>query len=276
MKSLIIYLLSVVFVGCELVVEDESAPINSQMSVSCVISPQDTLLIAYVFGVQSIGSSSFHRNAEVNDAMVLISDGFTADTLKFNLERGRYESAPNYVKIETSKEYHLLIEAPEKTALEATCLIPPSLDSLNINGRYLEDDYSFTLSWHNPEANPYYVVTLYSNAYAFFDNFRYQLNPALLDEIEFPSEDHQVRNTLPGIVQAAALSDSASMEVIVMNVDRNFYDFIETYERYSSWQSNNSGSLLPNFQEMPLIFSNVENGKGIFSGHNRATAVFSF
>ncbi|MBX2893794.1 MAG: DUF4249 family protein [Cyclobacteriaceae bacterium] len=258
--------------GCDSGVELENIPTEDLFSVSSFISPQDTLLTAYVYHARGLGQLDNPDLALVKDSVVIISDTNTADTLKHNEEIRRYQIEPKNIILKESSQYFLAVITPTGRLLKATCIIPPRPELPSIAGWRESDDYRFTIHWDNPSAHRYFTLVTFGEG-----NYEYtypwgtiteQVIARLLDDIQFPSDAQQDYNEYEGIAIRAFLSSSPKLVVSLRNVESNLYKYFKSYRAYDDWNANNTDSLFPNFQQPAPVFSNIDNGVGIFAGYN--------
>ena len=279
------YLLIVAFIifmpGCDSGVEMEDLLVDNLVSVTSVISPQDTLLVAYLYSAQPLGQIAFEDSALIKDAQVIIHDGKAGDTLSYNALSKRYEAERNYLNIVPSGEYFLSIKTKEGSTIQGSCIIPSSPEMPKISGEYQGDDYYFEVEWRNPSNHRFYTFFALGNGFYESDVYdeldpqfapRYlQIDAQLTDDTLYPSDGQQENNSVRGIVYSAKIADNPTLLITLRNIDEPLYNYLDTYRDYSDWAANNEGSLFPNFQDFRPIYSNIENGLGVFAGSNQVT-----
>lgn len=277
--SLLFWLLA-----CDPNVDLENINAEKLISVTCFISPQDSLLTAYLFWASPIGSTIRSDSAAVKVAEVTISDGVNYDTLFISYEIDpdtqrkiyKYSGRRRHLTINANSNYTLNINVPQEGIhATATCTIPPGPDSVEISGSRLDDDYLFFIEWNNPSLHKYFLLALeasgsYQNPYPGATG-RIDLKPSLFEEIRFPSDKQVINNKYDGILTYAYLADTSALKVTVKNIDQGMYKYFKSYRQFETWDSNNSGSLFPNFKDVPLIYSNVNGGVGIFGAWNSSS-----
>lgn len=275
-KLFIYALFSSLSFSCDSGVEDEIIPIEELISVSSIISPQDSVFHAYLFHAGALGTVTNSHTSSVKDAQVIISDGFVSDTLIYNDERKRYEANRKYLIIEPMKSYFLTIRTASGKILSAECSIPPSPEMPEIKGKREDEDYVFTIDWNNPTGFKYFNLALIAEGkftYSYPEGMRTELLSArLLEEIYFPSKNQVDFNSYEGIVSAAYLADTPKLRVVLRYIQEDLYDYLVSYKKYEEWESDNEGNLIPNFREPLPIHSNIDGGVGIFAGYNQSIA----
>lgn len=262
--------------SCDSQVEGEIVPIEELISVSSVISPQDSIFHAYVFHAGALGAVSNSHTSAVKDAQVIISDGFVGDTLIYNDERKRYEVKRKNLIIESMKSYFLTIKTASGKILKADCSIPPSPEVPEIKGKREQEDYVFTINWNNLTGFKYFTLALVAEGkftYASPEGMRTVLLSArLLEGTCFPSKNQLDVNIYDGIVPAAYLAKKPRLRVVLRYIEEDLYHYLVSYKKYEEWQSDNEGNLIPNFREPLPIHSNIDGGVGIFAGYNQSIA----
>lgn len=273
--SCIIYVISIVtLLSCESGVEFENIPTKNLLSVSSFISPQDTVFTAYLYSARELGSISNRDSSVVKDAIVIISDEITSDTLVYQSKTKRYEIKRKNLTILPLHTYFLTVLTSAGEVLNASCIIPPTPLIPIIEGEKKDNDFLFSVKWNNPFDYKYF--TLIASAEGTYE-FTYpwgtqteQLSANFIDDLIFPSDGQSMTNIYVGIVPFAYTADSPKLKITLRNVENNIFKYLESYRKYQNWDANNSGNLFPNFQEPKPIFTNITAGVGIFAGYNQS------
>lgn len=268
--------------NCDPNVELENITAENLISISCFISPQDSVLTAYLYNASPMGSTIKPDSAAVKDAQVTISDGQNYDTLVLTYEVDsstnrrfyKYTGTPKHLRILADSPYWLDVKTSTGIHATAFCTIPPALGSVTIDGHRVDDDYAFSATWTNPSLHKYFLLVLdatgsYVNPYG----GRIDLKPSLVEEIIFPDNHQVLSNHYDGIVPYAFDADTAFLRISVKNVDQSLYEYFRSYRQYENWDAQNSGSIFPNFKDVPLIYSNIDGGVGIFGGFNSSSTM---
>lgn len=282
--SILIIILIHVLVSCDPHVEVESITPEKLLSVSCFISPQDTVFTAYVYRGSRHGSTINLDSAAVKDARVTLSDGIASDTLTLThvdhpitgIRSYRYVCRKRNVNVIAGGTYYLRVETPAGGVATSNCTIPPEASTPIITGERVGDDYHYTIAWSAPRPHKYFVLDV--TAEGFYevstpDGPRpSSVHTRLPDSPPFPSDAQLPYNEYQGILGNAYVAESPLLRVTVKNIEEGLFKYFRSYAQYQDWNSNNSGNMLPNFRPMPLIHSNVDGGVGYFGGYNQ-TAV---
>lgn len=275
--------LAVIFsslLACDPNVDIENIAPNKLLAVSSFISPQDTLFKVFVYRAAPIGSTVKIDSAAVKDALVTISDGLKYDTLYLSYETHpvtevksyRYIGKKKNVVVVTASTYYLQVQTPSGESVNALCTIPPEPGKPVVSGVQENNDFRFFIDWSNSQLHKYFTIILDADGQyeRVHQNgiIKTDLEPSLLEPIEFPSDTQVAYNSYEAILPNAYVAENPVLKVSVRNVSEQLFDYFKSYQRYEEWEANNSGNLFPNFQEMPLIYSNINGGVGIFAGYN--------
>lgn len=279
MRRVPILLLLVSLMGCDPNVDIENIAPNKLLLVTCFISPQDTIFRAYVFRASMIGTTVKEDSAAVKDALVTISDGVDFDTLYLSftthpisgLKSYKYVGNKKNVMVKTSSTYFLNVQTPSGEGIQAVCTIPLEPEIPIITGSQENEDYNFFVNWTNPALYKYFILVLdadgsYPNA-----NGEHELQPSLVEDILFPSDQQVIDNSYEAVLPYAYIAVNPVLKVTVRNIDEGLFYYFKSYQRYEEWDANNSGNFFPNFQSMPLLYSNIIGGVGVFGGYNDNT-----
>lgn len=275
--------LFILLFACDPNVEFENINPENLISVTCFISPQDSVFTAYLYRASPLGSTIKTDSASVKDAEVTISDGQNYDTLFLTSELDtdsnrriyRYSGTRKHLTISTNSSYLLEVKAPQGIHATATCTIPAATESVQIIGAKFDDDYKFTIEWNNPDLHKYFLLVLeakgsYENPFPGATG-RIDLRPSLIEEIIFPSDKQGLSNKYEAMLPYAYLADYAHLKVSVRNIDAGLYKYFKNYQQFEKWDLNNSGNIFPNFKDVPLIYSNINGAVGIFGGFNSSS-----
>ena len=256
--------------ACDPGVPDTPDP-EGIISVSSFISPQDTLLVVYAHRVRTFGTIADDEAAAVDDALVLIGDENTADTLLFNDETYRYELEPKNLIIEAGQNYTLEIQLSSGNGLSAMCTVPTAPDLPQVSGFRDEEDYLFDLQWTNVANHPYFALGVAGRGTYELQTpngtFTVPITPRL-DAGSFVLGQQREMNTTSGIARFAYRSTEPVLIVLLRNLDSNMYLFYESFRNADNWASNNDEGGLPNFRAQQSVYSNISSGVGVFGAYN--------
>lgn len=264
----------VIFVACDSGVEQIRTPNEQLLSITSIVSPQDSLLTVYIFPVLDLGEIANPNRQKVKDALVCISAISGTDTLFYNDSTRRYEAAPRNVQILSGGEYSLNV-IHNGLQYRATCTVPQPTNAPKVEGEYEGNHFLFSTIWDNPSGHKYFTLNGSSTGNYIANlpgsSFTTPLKPRFYNVDPFPSNLQVATNKYSGIVSNMKIADKKNLTIIVTNVDVNFYKFITDYQKYEEWAANNNGTFLPNFVEPKIIHTNIIGGVGVFAGVNHAS-----
>ncbi|HMJ68078.1 MAG TPA: DUF4249 family protein [Cyclobacteriaceae bacterium] len=273
MRKLLPFIISALLINCDPGVDLDSIRIDNLLAVSSFISPQDSTHKVFLFRASEVGDVENYKSAVVQGALVILSDGVTADTLHLNNDLAYYATNTSNVNVKEFGTYHLSIKVGEDPILNASCTIPPDPGTPSVNGTREGDDFRFQVIWENVDQHPYYVLSAFAEGQyereSPFGPVTSNLR-ADMEQTPIPANDQQSSNTGSGKVANAFLPEEASLTATVWNVDEDMYTYYKTYDDYFIWIVNSTGSI-PNFNEPYPIYSNITNGVGIFAGFNTSS-----
>lgn len=190
LKTLLLGLCLGTLISCETLVntipQDKLPKADSQLTMFCFLSPQDTIIRVKVSQTSPLfseytygGNSYFIVNGDTTrtgdalaTATVTISDGATKATLPFQPEGQLYAISSSQFPIEAGKTYSLTVTDGKRTA-QASCTVPSeavrikefSLDTFMVSNFGNRDTMLVTsFTWNDPtgKAN-YYRVKVYED-----------------------------------------------------------------------------------------------------------------
>lgn len=274
-RYIYIYVVSLsILLSCDPNVELDDISINELFSVSSFISPQDSIFHVYLYRAGKIGTIANADSFLVKNAQVTISDGFNADTLTFNPESGRYEAKKKNLTIEPMKAYFLAIITANGENLKASCTIPLRPPDPEVIIHREGKDLLFTVILDSSSHTKYFTLIPFAEG-----AFEYtgpkgpmtsQLNAYFVDFPIFPLDHQNSSRTFAGILPNAYEAEDPKLTIFLRSLEENLYNYFRTFQDHEEWNANNTGTLLPNFQEPFPLHSNIEGGVGIFAGYNQS------
>lgn len=279
----IAFVLLVLFCACDPDVDFSNIDPNKLISITCFISPQDTVFTAYIYRGSPVGSTIKSDSAAVKDAEVIISDGKSYDTLFFttsidpdtNQKVHKYTGVKKHLSIDANLVYTIDVTTRDGIHAFASCRVPPALEAFKVNGERVNDDYNFSIEWTNRALSKYFLLILeaegrYKNPFPGATG-DVGLKPSLNEELTFPSDKQVLHNRYEGTLPYAYRADDPSLTVSVRNVGEELYKYFTTFQEFENWVSNNSGGIIPNFTNVGQINNNITGGVGIFGAYNTAS-----
>ncbi|MEL7530460.1 MAG: DUF4249 family protein [Bacteroidota bacterium] len=258
---------------------------ESQMVVSCFLSPDQKEITLSLYQNQTVGTSGGLDLADfiVSDATVQIENlqkGQTI-TLAFDPAQGLYSTASPLDFLSPLDSFALRIQHPSLAEVYGRCQIPTApqqfrlqLDSAVEAGDPFPDFFCQT-SWQDPAevVNYYRVIGKVIPSMRFFTDdpwfFRWQglsTDPDYLVDDDFdgqmvsgPTGDLQnVARELSGVRAPRMPGDS--LVVALLHIDENYYQYMRDLRQ------NRNVDLA--FSEPYTIFTNLSGGIGIFAAYH--------
>ena len=258
------------------------------IAITSFISPQDTLITVTLSKVNFAGGSS--ANDPVENALVVIQSTSQADTLTYNAANRWYETRPEALSIVAGETYELSVTTATQH-IWASCQVPPLPSQALITGESKEETYEFMLEWKNEENHQYYSYDISATGTYFTsrDSLRRSflsigdtINPVnnypivgempIISNIDYktPADDQQLTNTIEAWIADWHYVSDATMSFKLYNIDEGLYNYLESFTKFESWRANLGNAIIA-AQDQPQMYSNVENGIGVFAAHNSRT-----
>lgn len=283
MKKYFVFLTIMMLTACELVVDIDVPFEGEQLTVNSFFSPDSVWRASVSLNRFILNTQPFRR---VTNATVIVSDeNGPVDTLVHE-GNGVYRSDNG--KPQARKRYTISASTVVHGAVHAESFVPPAalvsnveIQSSDFNG---EPSSRITLQISDePTTENYYAITV-EIGYEYLSpeyevlSFRY---PAMLgrDDEGF-QEDEQITNDNAMLIKDVFYSGpemnvtvhspdwnlvhAPDVYVSVKTISKDYYDFILT----SSLQNQTSGNP---FAQPVQVYSNVQNGFGIFAGYSSYT-----
>lgn len=274
---IILYFMILAFTACVKEANIKLPETAPKLSVSCFISDSIDLIRADITWSNPVFSSSNNGIEPPSDLLVTISGGGITDTLTFDSEYFWYALPVSEFPLAPGVEYTLNVAAPSGEKVSAKTKIPvlnPSISSASVSESASVDqygnnmiDYTFrvVLNELNNEKE-YYRLVFYSTA----------INSEIPDEFlyndvrgEVYADDNNVVSgkifTEQNITWYGVDSAQYSSFAYVIHASEEYYRFHKALANYNP--SNP-------FVEPTLVFSNVENGLGVFAGYRQMRVDF--
>jgi hypothetical protein len=283
MKQLfsIIFFVAVCFsftlTSCERNADVDLPNVDSKLALSCFISPQDTIIRAYVtrsIPVFELGSSGAPHQAVAN-ATVTLYDASGSVQLTFNPLLELYEIPAASFPIVAGQTYRITVALSGYPTIEASTRIPLSvpadfsatadliIDSLTFPGFPMVEadiDHQFT---DLPGDDNYYLINAVLNVNDTFNGIirNYELARSIISDNNADGE--VIRGNL-----RTGINASGNLNNLTLWLTSGTYDYYEFHRTILS--GNNGGDP---FSEPTLVYSNVKNGFGIFAGCNSTSFI---
>ncbi|MCA6363587.1 MAG: DUF4249 domain-containing protein [Bacteroidetes bacterium] len=268
---------SLTLTSCERNADVDLPDVDSKLALSCFISPQDTVIRAYVtrsIPVFELGSANTQHQA-VNNATVMLYDASGSVQLTFNPLLEQYEIPAASFPIVAGQTYRITVALSGYPTLEASTRVPLSvpadfsatadliIDSTSFPGFPLIEadiDHQFT----DPAGdNNYYLINAVLNLNDTLNGIvrNYELARSIVSDHNADGE--VIRGSL-----RTGINAQGSLNSLTIWLTSGTYDYYEFHRTILN--GNNGGDP---FSEPTLVYSNVTNGFGIFAGCNSTNVV---
>ena len=271
--------------ACERDVPNAQLPeAGSKLAATCFISPQDTVLEAYVFQSFPIGGTVRNQGVQIENATVTLSDGSRSVTLPFvktfpNLPISySYRVSAKGFPIEAGKTYFLKVSVPDSRQVEAQCTVPAGnntlsvqVDSSNASGFGGSSNnskvYRYRYSWQDaPGRGDYYRVA--GDVRDSLSRTSYTSGPLYWDGNDIVTDVG---------FDGTRLTTTSDGRYFQREGGRILYAYLlttdEAYYRYHATLRQSRESDSNPFAEPVLVYTNMKNGLGVFAAFNRHTLV---
>lgn len=242
--------------------------VQPELVSACFLSPTVDGTRLYLTWSAPIFNTTVHEMPDEEHANVNISDGSNNYKAHYINGAGYYFIPKPMMEIKEGSKYSLSVTANKSKDLYAETIIPAkpifdiafqSLDSLHDpHGSPSAYNYTYfvNLNIKNPDSEAYYRISVTAKSYSSFGNNFVSLYPS-------GGENRIIRGDYSGILimQRYGFSNERIKKIYV-----NLHKVDETYYRYHHALENYSGDDF--FSEPTLIYSNVENGLGVFCSYN--------
>ena len=244
-----------------------------KISVSCFISDDIDTINAHVYWSDPVFTNS-SRPEFPADMDVRISNGTTEGILIFNEFNGRYQLPVAQFPLVAGQTYSLVVKATDGTTVSASTYIPligPQVTSATATiteqsqgGGFEGGNYLLTFKTtlaNASEAFEYYRLSHYVSFQDLVNEYEYNVNYGST----FINDDALSSNALYSEFNVQYYDYSMEQSQIscvtyIMNCTEEYYRFHQTLNNQSPGDP---------FSEPTLVYSNIENGLGVFAGYKK-------
>jgi hypothetical protein len=244
-----------------------------KISVTCFISDDIDTINANIFWSDPVFTNS-DRPEFPSDMDVRISNGTNEGVFTFNFDNGRYQLPVAQFPLVAGQTYTLTVRATDGTTVRASTYIPLPAPVVTIatatiteqeqSGGFEGGNYLLTFKTtlqNASEAFEYYRLSHYIRFQDLVNEYDYSANYGST----YVNDDALNNNALYSEFNVQyfdfALEQSQiSCVTYIMNATEEYYRFHQTLENQSPGDP---------FSEPTLVYSNVENGLGVFAGYKK-------
>jgi hypothetical protein len=266
----------IVVSGCEQEADIPLPKVEQKITVSCYISDDTDTVRAYLRWSDPVFSNGVNEGEMIEDAQVVLSGSGISRDFSFNANAQYYELPVQGFELIPGESYSLIIRTPDGTQASAETTIPyfqsdirsasfERITEVNENNQYLDLQYVTyrfeTVLGNLDSEEPYYRIIHYqkwddpfvaatwyqsSNVWHAFDSGDDE--ESIMSESSFYGDD----------------STNVFHKAIVIHCSEDYYRFHKTMENISYGP----------FAEPTIVYSNVNNGLGIFAGFRQLEILY--
>lgn len=260
------------FISCEKDSNIDVPVVQPELVSACFLSPTADGTSMHLSWSAPIFKTTVHEMPLENNADVYISDGTNKYKVTYDNMKGYYYIPKSILEIKEGKKYSLSVHADKSKDLFAETIIPqkPVFDISFQATDSLHDPYAPSSSYEytyfvklnitNPEPEAYYRISVTALIVSENGGHIERMYPA-------GGENRIIRGDYSGVL---ILKKYGYTEERVKKIYVNLHKVDETYYRYHHALENYTGEDF--FAEPTLIYSNVENGLGVFCSYNNKVA----
>ena len=276
--SIFLFLLLIpAFFACEKVIEFDGEIVEPKIVVNALFNTEDELRIHLSRSLAVVDRGDLDN---ITNATVELLDADGNKIVDMVHDTGGYYHADGFIA-KANTEYKLNVSADGYTSVKAQDITPEFISVSSIDtfeGRDVDgfQNVQFEVDWTDPQGSNYYMVEVFAR-YSFvedeYEGFNLYMNSfdpnisnsqngfwgnrILIKDENFDGKDYKLRFG----VDAYVMRDTFVREIQLKfsSVSEAVYNYYSSYQLYQ--QTNG------NFFATPVqVFSNVENGRGIFGG----------
>ena len=261
--------LSLLFSSCEKEAKNVDVPVvQPQLVVAGFLSPSAEPTKVVLSWSAPIYHNTHHDKPMESNAKVFISDGANEYQLTYNSMKEYYSISKANMPVVVGKKYSLRVESDRSKTLTSESFVPSSPDySIQYLGKdSVKDEYDnnvyyrryfLKLKINNSEPTAFYRIKAWQQVIVYGNE---QIEPMYMN-----IEDNMI---VHGDVEKTIILEDYRM--MHMSVTKQIYINLEkvdeTYYRYHNALSHYQGVDI--FTEPTLVYSNVENGLGVFCSYH--------
>ncbi|MCU0431213.1 MAG: DUF4249 domain-containing protein [Cytophagaceae bacterium] len=284
MKYFWVVVVALGLLNCQRKLKDQPDLQSDRIFVSSFICPQDpyveVTLLELLEG-NKVYPNNYYSSSDnthtINDALVIISDGSQSVVLPFSSKHNNYRIHKNVFPIQEGKTYTLEVSAPGKRSCKAQCTIPfaieavvSKIDTIRYDDSGLSSNsFVLNLEWQDPAFQKnYYLLNRVEN---FAYEYQYvDWNWIKADSNISTSSTYEWEGLSDDAFDGKKYKFKSEIKNFFSSSNSIGYAFCHTdehFKRYFDWKKLNYYD--NPFQQPPIVYTNVENGLGVFSGYSK-------
>lgn len=270
-------LIAFVLAACEKEANIKLPDTQPKLSVSCFISDSTDIIKATVYWSKPVFNNTDTLPEYPSNLTVTISGNGQTDTLLYNTEWSTYELSTDDFPLNAGVEYTLRVQAPNGETARAKTIIPTqkaiiadksvsftsSVDQYN----NIVETYRYRITLNDISANEEFYRIMYYNDY-FIPDVPDEFNVASNMGELFVSDNNLVDGKIYTDNEVKFYGTSANISARYAYVIHGSEEYYRFHKSLSNYGYDNP------FAEPTIVFSNVENGLGVFAGFNQVRVDF--
>lgn len=271
MKKQHIYLIISVlfFISCEKTVDNVEVPdVEPKLVAACFLEAgSDTATLKLTRSIPIFHASSGNYD-DVKNAQVSISDGQNSVQLQYKNSYlygdGIYFAHLGALQATEGQEFRLKITTPDGEEISSSCKVPSSpttkIDLLDYDsipnewGYSTEYSFRFQLQDLGPDETSYYYFTVLG---FWTDPFGNRYEDELYSE-NYGENYQKIKKGDKAIMKFQSYDSYDSLRILAYKTDEHYYHY---HHSVSIYEGDNP------FAEPVIIYSNIENGLGVFCAY---------
>jgi hypothetical protein len=241
-------------------------PENPLLVVTCFISPSDTIVKAKVSkSIPVLGKVMFNNSGNtIDNASVAISNADQKLVLEYDPNISAYKANVNSLfKIEAGKEYAIEVSTPDgmrvngKTTVPANTVAQEDIEIIRSNNSNSSSAVFEVLFKDFPNQENFYRLEAYYTYSNFYDSSRTATSSLFWEEdMGFNLYDDS-KNAGRQIRSLKVTSYNDQTVFLIHHLSKDYYLYHKSLEKF---EGDNP------FAEPVLVYSNINNGLGVFAG----------
>jgi hypothetical protein len=265
-------LYSLFLVACEQEADIPLPKVEPKMAVSCFFSDQTDTLRVMLRWSDPVFTNQDKEGQIVRDALVVFYNNEFSVNLYLDETTGYYQAPVEGFSIEPGKAYSLSVVGTDGTTVNATSYVPfdePDVRAASVTREVSLDQYGQYLVQFNFETllgninplEPYYRLMYYqtwADSTVMFQSYS-------IGEVLYEFENGKEEDNLTLRVEQYGMDTTLLLhKAVVIHGSEDYYRFHKTV------QSIGYGP----FAEPTIVYSNINNGLGIFAGYRQLEILY--
>ncbi len=269
-----IILTAIIFVSCQREADIDLPDTKPKLSVSCFISDDIDTIRATVYWSSPVFTNSNNSQERPSDMNVQIRRGGLTKQLNWDANLFQYVLTTSEFLLEPGGSYELVVTAPNGERVSANTTIPlelPVVESATLtrdSSITSWGEISYELTFKTILRDPSPLFNRYRFAYFEYFSIENEFEAEYYRANSFKDDESLLNGTLyeEEVIENFGFGSAAfPMVMYVINSSEEYYRFHNTISN----QSNDNP-----FAEPTIVYSNVENGLGIFAGYRQVRVAY--